>query len=87
MFSGNRPDGAVKMIHQCEIFPIVFKLADDCPVELKDQKFVNKLIEQSVDICTVLGHVFRQFKEDLKQNGEVKFSEKTICIEGSDHER
>ena len=61
MFEGNLPESSMAMIYDFDIASILYKLPPEC-AELQDEKLVKTLIAKSVDICHVLGHLFKEFK-------------------------
>ena len=67
MFEGNLPENSMAMIYDFDIASILYKIPTDC-AELQDQKLVDQLIAKSVDICHVLGHQFKIFKNMANEN-------------------
>lgn len=67
MFEGNNPQISVLQLHQFNVIQLLYKLPDSI-AELKDTEFVESLIKQSVQMCQVLGYLFKQLKDQAKDD-------------------
>ena len=62
MFEGRKPQQSVKDLHRFDVLSLLYKFPKDLAY-FQDEELVRSLINDSVEMCQVVGYLFEQIEQ------------------------